>query len=328
MGPPTGTSSTDQSLYESAAAKVPLGADQKALSRVLSPSTQQHSNETTNTQAFNDADQQCKYAPLFHLLQVTRVVLSYGNWGYGNQNNDQDVNGLYTPYMFNAHDIGSEFDVLSNFLNNSLLDESALMSNDETNFPLSDEPTSTQQIDEDDAMRTSLARSASVDPTNQPHPYRGGSISRPKSVKPSDKDEERFYLNIADPSGNDKPEERMRKLLEAKYNAGLLRPFNYVQGYARLNAYLEGHMRPNLRQRMMRHIDRFRPKFREKMQSLTGMELTMVEMWFERSLMEYDRVFASMAIPACCWRRTGEIFRGNKAMAELIHVPVDKLRDV
>jgi len=63
------------------------------------------------------------------------------------------------------------------------------------------------------------------------------------------------------------------------------------------------------------------------MQSLTDMELVRVEMWFDKSLMEYDRVFASMAIPACCWRRTGEIFRGNKEMAELIHVPIEKLRD-
>ena len=146
--------------------------------------------------------------------------------------------------------------------------------------------------------------------------------------KPPDGEAEKFYMNIADPSGNDRPEERMKKLLEAKFKAGLLRPFNYVQGYARLNAYLEGHMQPALRQKMMRHIDKFRPKFREKMKSLTDMELTMVEMWFERTLMEYDRVFASMAIPACCWRRTGEIFRGNQAMADLIHVPVDKLRDV
>jgi hypothetical protein len=75
-------------------------------------------------------------------------------------------------------------------------------------------------------------------------------------------------------------------------------------------------------------LDRFRPKFREKVQELTDIELIYVEMWFERSLMEYDRVFASMAIPACCWRRTGEIFRGNKEMAELIHVPIEKLRDV
>jgi len=35
-----------------------------------------------------------------------------------------------------------------------------------------------------------------------------------------------------------------------------------------------------------------------------------------------------MAVPACCWRRTGEIFRGNKEMAELIKVPVEDLRGV
>jgi PAS domain-containing protein len=58
------------------------------------------------------------------------------------------------------------------------------------------------------------------------------------------------------------------------------------------------------------------------------MELVIVEMWFEKQLMEYDRVFASMAVPACLWRRTGEVFRGNKEMAELIGVPVERLRDV
>jgi hypothetical protein len=35
-----------------------------------------------------------------------------------------------------------------------------------------------------------------------------------------------------------------------------------------------------------------------------------------------------MAIPACCWRRTGEIFRGNNEMAQLIDVPIESLRDV
>ena len=44
--------------------------------------------------------------------------------------------------------------------------------------------------------------------------------------------------------------------------------------------------------------------------------------------MEYDRVFASMAIPACCWRRQGKIFRGNNEMAQLIDVPIEGLRDV
>ena len=153
-------------------------------------------------------------------------------------------------------------------------------------------------------------------------------ISRPASTVPTDKAREQYYMTAADPSGTDPPEERMQKLLKAKYDAGMLKPFNYVKGYARLNQYMEQHMQPVSRQKILRQLDKFRPKFRERMQTLTDIELVLVEMWFERSLMEYDRVFASMAIPACCWRRTGEIFRGNKEMAELIHVPIESLRDV
>ncbi|OAA55837.1 zn cluster transcription factor [Niveomyces insectorum RCEF 264] len=137
-----------------------------------------------------------------------------------------------------------------------------------------------------------------------------------------------YYLQAADPSGNDTPEQRMSDLLKAKYDAGLLKPFNYVKGYARLHTYLDSHtIAPASKQRIQRQLDRFRPKFREKTQALTDLELIYVEMWFEKTLMEYDRVFASMAVPACCWRRTGEIVRGNKEMAELIHVPVESLRD-
>ena len=157
----------------------------------------------------------------------------------------------------------------------------------------------------------------------------GNAISRPSSVVPMDKDKAReYYLQAADPSGNDTPEQRMQRVLKAKYEAGLMRPFNYINGYARLSTYLDGHIAPASKQKILRTLDRFRPKFRESAQALTDMELLYVEIWFEKQLMEYDRVFASMAVPACCWRRTGEIFRGNKEMAELIHVPVERLRDV
>jgi hypothetical protein len=152
-------------------------------------------------------------------------------------------------------------------------------------------------------------------------------ISRPTSVVPVDKARE-YWLQAADPAGNDTPAQRMQKLLVAKVNAGLLKPFSYIKGYARLSKYLESHVAPASRQKISRQLDRFRPKFREKMQGLTDMDLILVEMWFEETLMGYDRVFASMAVPACCWRRTGEIFRGNKEMAELINVPVESLRDV
>lgn len=34
-----------------------------------------------------------------------------------------------------------------------------------------------------------------------------------------------------------------------------------------------------------------------------------------------------MGIPACLWRRTGEIFKGNREFAELVGVPYEQLRD-
>ncbi|PHH84122.1 hypothetical protein CDD83_2440 [Cordyceps sp. RAO-2017] len=158
-----------------------------------------------------------------------------------------------------------------------------------------------------------------------PSSSKGGDGSK-AARSASDKTRE-YYLQAADPSGNDNAEERMARVLRAKYEAGLLKPFNYINGYARLGKYLDGHIAASSKQKILRTINQFRPKFREKAQGLTDMQLVYVEMWFEKQLMDYDRVFASMAVPACCWRRTGEIFRGNKEMAELINVPVDQLRD-
>ncbi|KAI5289635.1 hypothetical protein KEM54_003529 [Ascosphaera aggregata] len=90
---------------------------------------------------------------------------------------------------------------------------------------------------------------------------------------------------------------------------------------------MERNLHPESRVKILKQLDKFRPKFRERMQTLTDLELVLVEMWFDRTLMEYDRVFASMAVPACCWRRTGQIFRGNKEMAQLIGVSIESLRD-
>lgn len=223
--------------------------------------------------------------------------------------------------MFNAPEVTNEYNLLNDFLNNSLLDDGALIPEDTANF----------YTDQSGAMlpgglnnTSGPSQSAGL---GAPNNNQGNQISRPPSVIPTDKARE-YYLQAADPTGNDAPEERMQRLLRAKYDAGMLKPFNYVKGYARLSAYMDGHMHAASKQKILRQLDRFRPKFREKVHALTDIELIYVEMWFERSLMEYDRVFASMAIPACCWRRTGEIFRGNKEMAELVHVPIEKLRDV
>ena len=271
--------------------------------------------------------------PVFLKLtnSLTTQVLGYNDWGFGAQNQFQDMHSLHPSYMFNAPDITNEYNLLNEFLSTSLLDDPTVFPNDEVQA-LNSEPSlsctlTTSTNGSNGQILMTPQQNQSLGPP-QPSITQAGNISRPRSVRPPDKEEDKYYMTIADPSGNDTPEERMNKVFMAKYNAGMLRPFNYIQGYARLHRYMDQNMQPQSRQRILRQLDKFRPKFRERMQSLTDMELTLVEMWFERSLMDCDRVFASMAIPACCWRRTGEIFRGNKEMAELIHVPIEKLRDV
>ncbi|GKT56459.1 transcriptional regulator [Colletotrichum tofieldiae] len=260
------------------------------------------------------------------------------------QNHYHDMQSYHPNYMI-APEVTHEFNLLNDFLQTSLLDDGGILSDESQNSPAfsrtagandmlptfgnhnnnnngSSNSSNTNRVN---AANNSNALSQMLPPHNlEP----GKSISRPGSVIQADKDKAReYYLQAADPSGNDTPEERMDRVLKAKYEAGLLKPFNYVKGYARLGTYLDSHIAPSSKQKILRTIDRFRPKFREKAQALTDMELLYVEMWFEKQLMEYDRVFASMAVPACCWRRTGEIFRGNNEMAELLHVPVENLRD-
>ena len=227
-----------------------------------------------------------------------------------------------------------EYNLFNDFLSTSLFDETGVFSTEDMTAYNDPSFMNSMNVSMTDSNGDLMANAQANHSAPGPLPSatlatQGPIMSPPTSAKPaSDKAREKYYMTAADPAGTDPPEERMNKLLKAKYDAGLLKPFNYVNGYARLNKYMEKNMKPSSRHKILMQLDRFRPNFRERMQSLTDIELVLVEMWFERSLMEYDRVFASMAIPACCWRRTGEIFRGNKEMAELIRVPIESLRDV
>ncbi|BDD60759.1 hypothetical protein MAP00_005858 [Monascus purpureus] len=247
-------------------------------------------------------------------------TLGYSDW-LGGQSQFQDMHSFHPSYMFNAPEFTNEYNLLGDFLSNSLLDDGTMYGND----GLYSDPSLINNMPS--LSDAGLLQQPQFEPPTHSQLTASDSIQRPTTSVGNDKARETYYMTAADPSGSDPPEERMNKLLKAKYEAGLLRPFNYVNGYARLNRYMERHMQPASRHKILRQLDRFRPKFRERMQKLTDVELILVEMWFERSLMEYDRVFASMAIPACCWRRTGEIFRGNKEMAKLIGVPIESLRD-
>ncbi|KAL1966111.1 hypothetical protein VTN77DRAFT_4859 [Rasamsonia byssochlamydoides] len=257
-------------------------------------------------------------------------LFAYNDWPLNGQSQFQDMHTFHPSYMFNAPEVTNEYNLLGDFLSNSLLDDNSMYQGDDLQGLYSDSSlinSMTTNLSGNNSVFPQQQQQTQLAPPTQNQNAQGISIQRPSSAVANDKAKETYYMTAADPSGMDPPEERMNKLLKAKYDAGMLKPFNYVKGYARLNQYMEQHMQPALRQKILRQLDKFRPKFRERMQSLTDIELIYVEMWFERSLMEYDRVFASMAIPACCWRRTGEIFRGNKEMAELIDVPIERLRD-
>ena len=57
-------------------------------------------------------------------------------------------------------------------------------------------------------------------------------------------------------------------------------------------------------------------------------DLVFIEEAFERMLLDYDRVFSAMGVPACLWRRTGEIYKANREFAELVGIDGYMMRDV
>lgn len=273
------------------------------------------------------------------------------DWNNSNmQNQFQDMHHLHPNYMFNTSEVTNEYNMLNDFLTNSLNDDGQLFNNtdgngistDAANVFLNDPMLSGSGMNTLQQQQPQNAFAQPQQPPNQnqnqnqhqpapplvPPARLAEEISRPSSAFPiSEATRNKFYMTAADPAGLSTGEDRLHKILKGKYDAGMLRPFNYVKGYARLNNYMSAHLSRESQVRILKQLERFRPQFRSAMQSLTDMQLVLVEMWFERSLMEYDRVFASMAIPACCWRRTGEIFRGNREFAELVGVGWERLRD-
>ncbi|KAG8738049.1 hypothetical protein FRC10_007329 [Ceratobasidium sp. 414] len=121
---------------------------------------------------------------------------------------------------------------------------------------------------------------------------------------------EKFLLTAADQEPGTR-DERLARVIHAKYEAGLLRPYNYVKGYARLSRWMDHNMSNESKKQILQPLSVLRPKFRD---------LVFIEEAFERLLLDYDRVFSAMGIPACLWRRTGEIYKGNREFAELVGV--------
>ncbi|KAK8198700.1 Transcription factor [Zalaria obscura] len=233
--------------------------------------------------------------------------MGFGNdWNFGgnNANQFQDMHNLHPNYMFNTSEVTNEYNLLNDFLSTSLLDDGAMWNGDEAQALYSDPLLAASSIGNYANNIASLTNNNNPGALLTGAPSQaaaGNEISRPSSAFPIDsKARDKFYMTAADPAGNDTPEERMNKLLKAKYDAGMLRPFNYVKGYARLNQYMERNLQPQSRQKILRQLDKFRPKFREAMHKLTDIQLVLGklaihEIIVEDSLVSYWEKFGAIA---------------------------------
>lgn len=135
------------------------------------------------------------------------------------------------PTTFSSDLLGSEYAGMNEFLN--LLDESNLF------------PTSVNSSNSGSASPTLGMKVLSQQPSLQPPKGDGGgselSSPRPSTSRHvSDSARDKFFLTAADPTGPDlSPEERLKEVIHAKLEAGLLKPFNYVKGYARLQQFMD-----------------------------------------------------------------------------------------
>ncbi|KAF9462196.1 hypothetical protein BDZ94DRAFT_1220142 [Collybia nuda] len=137
---------------------------------------------------------------------------------------------------------------------------------------------------------------------------------------------EQFLLTAADQESGSR-NERLNRVIRSKYEAGLLKPYNYVKGYARLSRWMDRNVSQESKQQILQPLSVLRPKFRAVAQSLRDLDLVFIEEAFERLLLDYDRVFSAMGVPACLWRRTGEIYKGNREFTELVGVDGYMMRD-
>ncbi|KAJ7455955.1 hypothetical protein B0H11DRAFT_1704011 [Mycena galericulata] len=229
-------------------------------------------------------------------------TVAYGSTSSGPQQNQWGK----APYFYQPETLGNEFSVLTDFL--ETLDDGSFF----TGPP----------------QGTSLMTSASAGFSRFGPPPSLAAVQSPKPppVIPAATKTERFLLTAADQESGSR-DERLNRVIRSKYEAGLLKPYNYVKGYARLSRWMDRNVSQESKQQILQPLSVLRPKFRAVAQSLRDIDLVFIEEAFERLLLDYDRVFSAMGVPACLWRRTGEIYKGNREFSELVGVRGEDMRD-
>jgi hypothetical protein len=140
--------------------------------------------------------------------------------------------------------LGSEFSVLSDFLES--LDERsffnpppatvapALMSAPAQPFPTQPQPTEPSPNSD---MERYTNPDVTVTDVSHPPPAHVKEETVPV-VLPSATKTEKFLMIAADQEPGPR-NERLNRVIRSKYEAGLLKPYNYVKGYARLQRWMD-----------------------------------------------------------------------------------------
>ncbi len=79
--------------------------------------------------------------------------------------------------------------------------------------------------------------------TPLPTAFPPAAAATPDEILPSATKTERFLLTAADQSPGSR-DERLNRVIRSKYEAGLLKPYNYVKGYARLSRWMDRKLVP------------------------------------------------------------------------------------
>ncbi|KAJ8701147.1 Transcription factor [Pleurotus ostreatus] len=245
---------------------------------------------------------------------------------------------LTGPFIYQPETLGNEFSVLTDFL--ETLDErsfftppptvtSSLMAPNTFPPPLPDTFTNGSITSGTPASTVQVGATATSQPAAQSADVNGNN-QKPSDdappILPAATKTEKFLLTAADQESGSR-DERLNRVIRSKYEAGLLKPYNYVKGYARLSRWMDRNVSQESKSQILQPLSVLRPKFRAVAQSLRDIDLVFIEEAFERMLLDYDRVFSAMGVPACLWRRTGEIYKANREFAELVGIDGYMMRD-
>lgn len=268
------------------------------------------------------------------------------------QNTAWPMNVPQNPFVYQQETtLGNEFSVLSHFL--ETLDQNTFFTEPQNSAPLMSsapfpaatspnvEPVSAlsessgplTSAPSAPAPTTMLAQDQNGNTVGPGQPLATSSMSGDPSAEASGPTTalattktEKFLMTAADQESGTR-DERLNRVIRTKYEAGLLKPHSYVKGYARLSRWMDRNVSQESKQKILQPLSVLRPKFRAVAQSLRDIDLVFIEEAFERLLLDYDRVFSTMSVPACLWRRTGEIYKGNREFTELIGIDGYMMRD-